>query len=206
MDKDQEIINNAHNAIFGMYKLHILKDDEVIECDMCIGTNGELIFHQDEHQINSNMVFYIKSDDIEVMVKGDLMDIAVEDEYGDQFANYYPHKESLDSLKVLKPNKFTVSENDYDDHDFNLANLFGGEVENRMVEHMNDDHVDAIKDYCNFAGVEMGSNDPSMIGVDQRGFDLLVDNKPVRFTFDNTCETPVEVREALVDLAKRSRA
>ncbi|MEM1003368.1 MAG: DUF2470 domain-containing protein, partial [Bacteroidota bacterium] len=156
--------------------------------------------------INSNMAFCIKGEESEVLVEGQLKPVTDNIDYFRQYASYYPNMDSTKHLMMLKPTKIIIGDESYDATEFDLVNAFAGEVENRMVEHMNDDHVDAIIDYCKFAGVKLGNADPSMLGVDQRGFDLLVDDKPVRFMFEKVCTTPVEVREALVDLAKRSRA
>lgn len=82
---------------------------------------------------------------------------------------------------------------------------FTSDIENRMVSHMNEDHVDAMRDYCAYANVNVGNDDPQMVTIDQLGFDLSVSGKRVRFYFKEKCSTPVEVRKALVELAERAR-
>ena len=74
-----------------------------------------------------------------------------------------------------------------------------------MIDHMNEDHVDAMRDYCNYAGIEIGDSDPEMVSIDQAGFELLVNAKRVRFDFKEKCMTPQEVRKALVELAETAR-
>ena len=88
----------------------------------------------------------------------------------------------------------------------NPTNGFAKDVSDRMLKHMNDDHVDAMCDYCSFADVTIGNGSPKMTSVDQDGFDLLVNEKRVRFHFKKKCSTPEDVRKALVELAERSRA
>ena len=88
----------------------------------------------------------------------------------------------------------------------NTSNRFPEEIEISMIEHMNKDHVDAMRDYCHYRNINTGSSDPRMVAIDQDGFDLLVDDQRVRFVFDNKCTTPQEVREALVALAETARA
>jgi hypothetical protein len=83
---------------------------------------------------------------------------------------------------------------------------FGDGAESRMVEHMNDDHVDALVAYCAHAGVACRTRAPAMVGIDQDGFYLHADDGLVRFAFDAPCATPLEVRTALVELARRARA
>jgi len=78
-------------------------------------------------------------------------------------------------------------------------------METRMVNHMNEDHVDAMRDYCRFADVKMSNDDPKMVAIDPLGFDLSVNGKRVRFYFKEKCSTPEEVRKALVTLAEKAR-
>ena len=74
-----------------------------------------------------------------------------------------------------------------------------------MIDHMNEDHVDAMRDYCRYADVEIGDEDPKMVSIDQDGFNLTVNEKNFRFDFNNKCTTPEEVRKALVKLAETAR-
>ena len=71
---------------------------------------------------------------------------------------------------------------------------------------MNEDHVDAMSDYCRHIGIDVFNNSPKMIHIDKQGFDLELGQEKIHFTFDQPCNSPQEVREALVELAKQSRA
>ena len=82
---------------------------------------------------------------------------------------------------------------------------FPQEIEEKMISHMNEDHIDAMQDYCRFAGVDIGNTKPEMTAIDQNGFELSVNGESVKFQFDQECATPQEVRQALVELAKKSR-
>ncbi len=81
-----------------------------------------------------------------------------------------------------------------------------------MIEHMNDDHVQAVIDYCSIAGIKTGIEAhidtliPKMTEVGCDGFLLAVGNTRIKFEFEQNYATPLEVRKALVALAKKARA
>jgi heme iron utilization protein len=77
----------------------------------------------------------------------------------------------------------------------------------RMVRHMNDDHVGAMRHYCERAAVASPAGiQPSMAGIDTLGFHLRLGAKLVRFHFRKSIVTPGEVREQLVALARPEAA
>ena len=82
---------------------------------------------------------------------------------------------------------------------------FDKEIERKMIDHMNQDHVDAMRDYCKHNGVLAIVEEPVMLGIDQCGFDMLVNGEKIRMTFKHKCASPTQVREALVDLAQEAR-
>jgi putative heme iron utilization protein len=87
-----------------------------------------------------------------------------------------------------------------------LSNPFDSEDERAMVEHMNADHAQAMRDYCRSANVPVADDaSPRLAGVDAEGFHLLVGARIVRFTFDTVVTTPTDVRRELVALARRAR-
>lgn len=83
---------------------------------------------------------------------------------------------------------------------------FAPEAEAHMVRHMNEDHVDAMRDYCRMIGVDCGEQDPRMAAVDTHGFALFVGKRMLRFEFDAPATTPTDVRKALVAMAQQARA
>lgn len=87
-----------------------------------------------------------------------------------------------------------------------LACPFPDGAEQRMVEHMNADHVDAMRAYCSHAGIDCRDDEPRMIAVDHHGFFLRVGEALTRFAFDQRCGSPLDVRTALVQQAQRARA
>jgi heme iron utilization protein len=83
-----------------------------------------------------------------------------------------------------------------DPDDFRLANPFSAIQESRIVGHMNDDHAAALRHYT-------GGGAATMTGIDSDGFDVLVEGRKRRITFDRPVHTMEEAREALVAMSKR---
>lgn len=90
-----------------------------------------------------------------------------------------------------------------------ISSPFEEETAQRMIEHMNDDHIDAMVDYCRFAGIandgDKNNNPPCMTAIGSDGFILLFGNKKIKFDFEQTCASSMDVRKALVELAKKAR-
>ena len=76
------------------------------------------------------------------------------------------------------------------------ANPFSAAQESRFIQHMNDDHRDALMHYA-------GRSSVAMIGIDAEGFDVLQSGKKVRFAFEAPVRTMDDARQALIAMAKR---
>ncbi|MGD9866631.1 MAG: HugZ family protein [Hyphomicrobiales bacterium] len=77
-------------------------------------------------------------------------------------------------------------------------------AEEGIVEHMNDDHADAIQLYATqLLGAEPGPW--RMSGCDPWGCDLLLDGEALRLDFASRNETPGDIRKSLVALAEEAR-
>ncbi|MGI9413119.1 MAG: HugZ family protein [Hyphomicrobiales bacterium] len=78
-------------------------------------------------------------------------------------------------------------------------------AEIEIVEHMNDDHGDAIALY---AGTLLGApgGDWRMSGCDADGCDLLCENGRLRLEFPHTLRRPGETRTVLMELANKARS
>ncbi len=74
-----------------------------------------------------------------------------------------------------------------------------------ILAHMNEDHVDNLKTYCqHFHQVQ--ANTVEIIGIDSLGFDVRVDGEQLlRFQFETTISNAQEARMALVAMAKATR-
>jgi putative heme iron utilization protein len=84
-----------------------------------------------------------------------------------------------------------------------LANPFDGASETDMLAHMNADHAKAIAHYVALAGLP-DTGVAQMVGIDTEGFRLRIGRSLYWLPFARPCETPLAVREALVQLAQAS--
>jgi putative heme iron utilization protein len=81
-----------------------------------------------------------------------------------------------------------------------------------IVEHMNDDHAEALVLYCRVFGGRSGTAEAEMVGVDRYGFTMLArdegadDRTAVRIAFGRSVETAGAVRMAMIDLLREARA
>lgn len=74
-----------------------------------------------------------------------------------------------------------------------------------ILAHMNEDHVDNLKAYCQHFH-QVSTNKVEMIGIDSLGFDVCVDSeKLLRFHFDTPISNAQEARAGLVSMAKACR-
>jgi heme oxygenase (biliverdin-IX-beta and delta-forming) len=84
-----------------------------------------------------------------------------------------------------------------------LANPFSFDEEKGMIEHMNMDHLAAIKHYCDVSGIRYSDEKiPVMVGIDSEGFNLRTGARIHRINFAEPVTTAGAVRKALVDMAK----
>jgi putative heme iron utilization protein len=79
------------------------------------------------------------------------------------------------------------------------------EAEPGIVEHMNQDHRDAIELYAT-ALADASPGPWRMVGIDPEGFDLMLEGAARRVLFAQPITTPAEARKELVKLAAEARA
>ena len=82
-----------------------------------------------------------------------------------------------------------------------LANPFAGKAEASMIEHMNSDHANAIAHYVELAALP-GTPAAQLAGIDSEGMHLRIGQGIHWLPFPRICNTPTQVREALVLLAR----
>ena len=81
-----------------------------------------------------------------------------------------------------------------------------------VVEHMNDDHPDALVAYCRVFGGRPTTGYAEMVGVDRYGFTMLAvdegatDRVAVRIAFGRQVDTVGAVRAAMIELLHEARA
>ena len=83
------------------------------------------------------------------------------------------------------------------------ANPFSPEREADMVGHMNEDHQDAIRRYCDQAGISHGDLPVALAGLMADGMVLRVGERLHAIPFERTVTTPDEARAILVEMARR---
>ncbi len=85
--------------------------------------------------------------------------------------------------------------------------LFDAAQETSMVEHMNADHQAAMRDYLKpqMGAAEAAACVPTLAGVDAAGIHVRTARRVYRVEFPQAVATPLEVRAALVALARLSR-
>ena len=79
------------------------------------------------------------------------------------------------------------------------------EAEPGIVEHMNEDHADAIELYAT-ALADAGAGPWRMTGIDPEGFDLSAEGRLEAHPVRRPVATPAEARNELVRLAAEARA
>ena len=79
--------------------------------------------------------------------------------------------------------------------EFMTTNPFSVAQESRIIQHMNNDHSDALRHYC-------GSGPAEMAGIDAEGFDVLKSPRKIRFTFHTPIRNMDDARQALAAIAK----
>lgn len=85
-----------------------------------------------------------------------------------------------------------------------LVNPFASSVEASMVEHMNRDHANAIAHYVALNDLP-GHVAAQLVGFDSEGMHLRIGKGIHWLPFGRTCNTPTQVREALVALARAEK-
>lgn len=83
-----------------------------------------------------------------------------------------------------------------------VDNPFTAADERRIAEHMDEDHVPAMRHYCALAGIDPEGRDPVFAGIDAEGCDLRLGDAFLRIAFDRAVGTPEEARGELVRLAR----
>ena len=79
------------------------------------------------------------------------------------------------------------------------------EAEKGAVEHMNEDHADAVARYARYYGKVADKADWVMTGIDADGFDLVAGDRTLRIFFEEPLQAPGDVHKTLVAMAITAR-
>ncbi len=77
------------------------------------------------------------------------------------------------------------------------------QVEHAIIEHMNQDHQDALLNYCRYY-VRLTREHAQLISVDPDGFQVRTEIEDLYFHFPSPCFTLEAVRQAMVGMAKEA--
>ncbi|HET8707019.1 MAG TPA: DUF2470 domain-containing protein [Pseudomonadales bacterium] len=98
-------------------------------------------------------------------------------------------------IRWLEPEKFLK------------VNPFTREQEAGIVNHMNEDHADAIVKYCLDAGFEVKPDvKPVLTGIDAEGIHILLGQRVIRIAFSRQIENSKQAREILVEMVRGTAA
>jgi putative heme iron utilization protein len=78
--------------------------------------------------------------------------------------------------------------------EFTAKNPFSPIQETHIIDHMNNDHGDALRHCC--------GEQVEMIGIDAEGFDVRASDRKVRFAFENPIHNMEEARQKFMALAR----
>ena len=208
MSEQKQIVLDAIEALYAAFLIDCKSSHDSQDCPICVSPEGEILIGGliEPKTINE---FSIIHNNVDVVVTGQLEELPVHSMQHHYFIKFFPTYSFEDEIYKLSPNSFLIKDQSgqqIEKQRLNLKNIFTDEIVERMTSHMNEDHIDAMQDYCRYKKIHTSDSPPTMLNVDQYGFDLLVKHQPYRIMFDSECADPQQVREALVDLAKKSRA
>jgi putative heme iron utilization protein len=85
-----------------------------------------------------------------------------------------------------------------------MPNPFSLEQEQGILHHMNRDHAEAIKHYCDLYNIQVTDDqNPVMIGIDSEGFHIRIGKRIHRINFRQSVNTNEEARKALIEIARQ---
>jgi putative heme iron utilization protein len=90
-----------------------------------------------------------------------------------------------------------------------MADLITPEISDRICQHMNEDHGDAIVLYAQFFGNYPNAESAKMLAIDPQGMDLLAriseTETPIRIEFERTLQDSEDAHQTLIAMVKQAR-
>lgn len=91
-----------------------------------------------------------------------------------------------------------------------MSDPLSREVSDRICQHMNEDHADAIAIYAQTFGNSPETESAQMISIDPTGMNLITQIKgeslPLRIEFDHTLKDSEDAHQTLITMLKEARA
>lgn len=90
-----------------------------------------------------------------------------------------------------------------------MSDAFSAEISQRICQHMNEDHDDAIALYAQVFGQVSDVSTAQMLKIDAQGMDLLVQGKesthPIRILFDHELQDSEDAHHTLIAMVREAR-
>lgn len=90
-----------------------------------------------------------------------------------------------------------------------MTDTFTAEISNRICNHMNEDHADAVVLYAKAFGGTTEATSAEMLTIDAQGMDLMVQSNntatPVRIVFDHQLKDAEDAHHTLIEMVKQAR-
>ncbi|PSP16033.1 MAG: heme iron utilization protein [Cyanobacteria bacterium QS_8_64_29] len=90
-----------------------------------------------------------------------------------------------------------------------MPEAFPPEVRDRICQHMNQDHGDALVLYAQTFGDAPATESARLVSIDRNGMDLAAQlgdcQVPLRITFDHPLEGAEDAHYTLIDMLQRAR-
>lgn len=169
-----------------------------------------------------SLTVVVENDDVQAKARlcliGNMEKLPVEAaEVRERYYRYFPQSRKYDqahdfSFYVLDPISIRYiggfgAIHWIDPAQFLPSNPYHGKTEQRVVDHMNEDHRHNLVAYLrHFKGIKVDAEtEVRMAGVDERGFDVLAGKRKVRFDFGQSIRNVQNIRKVLVAMAQAAR-
>lgn len=90
-----------------------------------------------------------------------------------------------------------------------MAEPFSPEISDRICNHMNEDHADAVALYAKTFGNSPDTEAAKMDSIDAQGMNLIAQvngtSVPLRIEFDRTLQDAEDAHHTLIDMVKQAR-
>ncbi len=90
-----------------------------------------------------------------------------------------------------------------------MADIITPEISNRICQHMNEDHADAVLLYAKAFAGSTTATAARMLAIDPEGMDLMTTTDgsevPVRIGFDHTLQDSEDAHQTLIAMVRQAR-
>ena len=90
-----------------------------------------------------------------------------------------------------------------------MSEIITSAVSDRICNHMNKDHADAVLTYAQYFGKRDDANAAEMVALDEAGMDLSItvneQSEPLRIPFPQTLANAKDAHTVLVDMMKEAK-